>query len=102
MNERQALAKARRLWGRHAAVRDSGKPSGPEQRAAAKEARAQFLALPADRRPTDFAKQRDRLAWESGCYRCSVGAVELGLFFAVKGQGDNFEEAFEDAERHGR
>jgi hypothetical protein len=97
MNKRQALAKARQLWGEKAAVHDLGikMASTPEQRAMAHKA---MLALP---NTFDYRKQRDALFSQAWRQRFRVGAVMFGMFFEIKGHGDTWNDAFADAEKTG-
>lgn len=101
MNAKQALAKAQSMWGKTAGVQDNGKrlASTPEQRFAARQARAElkgFIVTREDRR--FFRDFDDSLFSQSVRNRFSVGSVEHGgMFFLVKGQGDSWEEAFDKA-----
>lgn len=100
MTQDQALIKAVRLWGKTACVRDDGKKksSSPEKRA---EAFAQLQALRescADKHRTKEQRAEiSRLSYYATHYRYAVGRVEMGMFFAVKGQGDTWAEAFANA-----
>jgi hypothetical protein len=104
MNRSQALKEAVRLWGKKAAVRDSGKPTSEEARktASAKlpDARAMYKsAAPAERKA--YRAELDSILSVALAYRYSVGYVgsAAGLFsyFSVQGQGDTWEEAFAKA-----
>jgi hypothetical protein len=101
MTQKQALAKAVKLWGKTACVRDEGKrsASSPEKRAeASKQLKALREAYP-DRkaRTKEQSEEIKRLEFYATHYRYAVGRVELGMFFAVKGQGDTWAEAFTKA-----
>lgn len=110
MTRAQALRKAIKLWGRTAAVRDDGPDlaSTPERRAAAaqklRELRNTLPTGPWAGMTTEDRRARRKLSddqfSESVRYRYTVGRIELGLFFAVRGQGDTWELAFAAAEKH--
>jgi hypothetical protein len=68
MTANQAHKEAQRRWGKNAMVKDTGKRCTCGHKAC---------------------------AWLHARY--SVGKVELGLFFAVKGQGATWEKAFAKA-----
>lgn len=97
MTKSQALSKARKLFGPNAVVRDAGFPTSPEARADARNKLAALRATSASERTKDFRKQESELVALAFYYRCSVGRIELGLFFSIKGEGDSFAEALENA-----
>jgi hypothetical protein len=70
MRNAKALTEARKRWGKTAAVKDSGRTC------------------------TCGAKH---CAWLHARY--SVGKIELGMFFSVRGQGASWEEAFASADK---
>jgi hypothetical protein len=84
-----ALSKARKLWGRNAAI---------EYRAVLARDRALRELIATFHVGTPWPRT---LYWAL-CKPCVVGVIELGLFFAVKGEGETFAEAFEAAERRAR
>lgn len=117
MNKTQALNKAIKLWGKGAGVQDRGAKwaTGPDVRA---EAKAKLAAMPrqwldVEPTPTDdqtigelkawqarhrvWADEKRALAAVCHTYRFQVGAVAMGMFFEIKGEGDTWEEAFAKA-----
>ena len=75
--KKQALQEAQRRWGRHAAVRDRG-PKFP-------------CRVPL------YDTQR-RIKGHREVRRYSVGRVEHGMFFGVRGEGNSWQEAFANAQ----
>ena len=99
MNRAQALSKARKLFGRTAVVRDDGHYSSPEMRESARALLKELRAAPLADRSNDYRTREKRLIYWSLYHRCAVGRIALGLFFDVMGEGDNFAEAIDAAER---
>lgn len=100
MNRSQALKQAVGRWGKKAAVRDEGRKTSPEIRAASLKRLAELRAMPEPRSPEVRKEIKEHLG--AGLdYRYSVGYVGgiAGFsFFSVQGQGDTWEEAFAKAE----
>jgi len=100
MNAKQALAQARKRWGKRAAVEDSKRESSSQIR---DEATAELKRLKEikDRTP-EQQTQYERARGRSWHYRYQVGEVTVvfGAFaaFHVYGQGDTWEEAFTKAD----
>lgn len=98
-----ALKEAIRRWGKNAAVRFDPHGIDKDERAKAHEAHAALRA----RKPTvrtgpewqAWRKEEQELFGKTIWYRCTVGAVVMGLFFEVKGQGDTWAEAFGEFDR---
>lgn len=84
-----ALAKARKLWGKNPAIEYRAHLAG--QRELRQLIKTFHVGTPWPR----------ALYWAT-CKPCVVSVIELGLFFAVKGEGETFAEAFEAAERRAR
>ena len=99
MNAKQALSRAKKLYGVNAAVRDSGKPSTPEMRQEATAALRELNAVPKEQQDEEWRKARDSARYVGLHYRCAVGKIFMGIAFSVTGLGDNFAEAIEAAER---
>ena len=78
---RSALAKARKLWGETACVEYRGHLAKTRQE------RELIATLYGG---TPYPRS---LYWAT-CKPCVVGRVEMGMFFAVKGEGETFDEAF--------
>lgn len=99
---KQALAEAARRWGKRAIVEDQGPKfaSTPEARAVAHAAHLQLRdKLTAEVGPREKWTKEQRsqvsdLMWASMRLRYKVGAVMMGMFFEVKGEGDSWDEAF--------
>lgn len=99
MNSKQTLSKARKLFGKKAAVRnDPRKATSPEQRGAASARLAEINFLPVAERVA-LRKERETNLAISDRYQYAVGHTGLGIFFVVEGQGDTWAEAIADAER---
>lgn len=103
MNATQALAQARKRWGKTAGVKDYGKnrPSSPERRAAAHARVAELRAYlpPAGQRTKAQKDELQMEVYDAMHYRYNVGYVALGMFFAVEGQGDSWAHALEEADK---
>jgi len=102
MTPKQALGKCRRLWGKSAIIRDDGRPSSSELRAEHVETLRQLMKIPPAERGQDWRSRRSAAQYYALHYRCAVGRGVGGIFFAVAGKGDNFQDAIDDAKRHGR
>lgn len=105
MNRSQAMKEAARLFGKGGAVRDNGKAgaSTPERRATAKAAlKALRASIPKDRKPTPEERaELDRLFADAVRIRYTVGEIQGACgfaWFAVRGQGDTWDEAFAKVE----
>lgn len=104
MRTRDALARARKILGRGAVIRDAGPKSAvtPEERAAAR-AELEILRSAPTRENYD---RRTELLGTVVRFRFSVGTVYtipgLGSGMSVLGTGDSWEEALEAAEKRGR
>lgn len=105
MNAKQALAQARKRWGKTAAVEDRPQSATtPEQRAEAqKELDEHRREWPeASKRPKELRDRMQKLASTTWRRRYQVGTVEsmagLAAFF-IKGTGDTWEEALADADK---
>ena len=100
MNIKSALKEAQRRWGKNGAVRKRPDAPNKNERAAmsikAKEIRAQMDALDKKSPQWDGLRKELRNYILPSC-PCTVGCVEMAMFFAVRGEGDTWEEAFEDA-----
>lgn len=100
MTRSQALAKAVRLWGKKAAVRDDGKPTSDAGRAVGRAEAERIKALPADQQKA-LSKERSYARSTACHYQYSVGHIMVcgGMFsaFVVEGQGDSWEAAFAKA-----
>jgi|CXWL01.1.fsa_nt_gi hypothetical protein len=102
MNAKQALAQARKRWGKAAGVQDNGpkRASTPEKRAEATKQHKEFVenlkATKGDRKnwSKEEREQASTLMFNGWRHRYSVGRVMLGMFFEVKAEGDTWEEAF--------
>lgn len=99
MNAKQALAQARRIWGKRAAVEDIKIVTSPEIRDKAQQEWLTFKHLKPSERPKNWQSiDSARLR-----YRFSVGSIDnvAGMFnvFHVRGYGDTWEQAFERAQR---
>ena len=100
MNRTQAMKEAARRWGKDGGIKDYGKPTKPEHRAAADAELKALRARVGDRAMTKEERaERDRLLGIALHYRYMVGKVVMGLFFSVEGQGDTLDAAFADADR---
>lgn len=88
MTPAKALTKARKLWGKTAAV---------EMRKALKDSRAERELIATIYAGTKWPRS---LYWAT-CKPFVVGCIEMGLFFSIKGEGETFEEAFAEAARRG-
>lgn len=99
MNQSQALSKARKLFGKAAFVRDDGRVTSPELRAKARAELAALRATPPLERGKNFRAEESILVLLSIYYRCAVGHAALGLFFSVEGEGDNWGDALDAAQR---
>jgi len=84
MTQDQALRAARKLYGKTARVKLQEHALPAAERAKL----PPYKDLPPDER------------WKLSARRCSVGHIELGLFFSVEGQGDNWAEAVRAAQAH--
>jgi hypothetical protein len=106
MNAKQALAQARKRWGKKAAVEDYRVPSSPEIRAEAKAELERIKAMPTDDLSKDelreVRKKADAARSTSWRFRYSVGYIDgiggLMSVFHVSGQGDSWDEAFAKAD----
>lgn len=102
MNAKQALAQARARWGKRAAVEDMGPKYDitPEQRAAAKIELARLKALPKEQQDRKLIQQTASITWRQ---RYKVGEIQdMGFMaaFFVRGNGDTWQAAFADADKH--
>jgi hypothetical protein len=84
-----ALSKARKLWGKNAAVEYRPQLAGNMDEYAV--ARTLYVGTP-------WSRSLHYLT----CRPCVVGVVAMGLFFEVRGEGETFAEAFDAAERRGK
>jgi len=117
MTNQQAVAKAKKRWGKTFYVRNSGHFSSPEQRKTALDAvlnaRAEIKRIEEEvaRRLAELDWYQELLKQRRECrqqisntegdahhYRFSVGRAS-GLFNEIMGQGDTWEEAFAAADR---
>jgi len=101
MNAKQALAQARKRWGKSAAVQDEPRlASTPEKRAEMERQHKELVdhlkATKGDRQnwTKEEREQASNLMWGRWRYRYKVGRIMLGMFFEVKAEGDTWEEAF--------
>ena len=109
MNAKQAMAEARRRWGKDAGIQDRGPKhaSTPEKREAAY-ARARELRPLVDSMPPGEERKAkraelDKARSEGSRFRYSVGHIALGgLFFAVHGQGDSWKAAYAQGDERDR
>lgn len=79
-----AFAKARKLWGKNAAIDYRPTLAGLEAERAV--VRTIYAGLP-----------WPRSLYYLTCRPCVVGVITMGLFFEVRGEGDTWAEAFEAA-----
>lgn len=102
MNKAKAMKEAKRRFGKTAAIQDYGAVlvRTPEQRMAAKAELKRMQETLTKEEQKLRQKERDALFSTAHHYRYSVGKIALGMFFAVEGEGDSWEEAFFDADRH--
>lgn len=104
MTEKQAYKEAVKRFGSNGAVQyNKNNRSTPEERLAASTANIELRQKVRECEDKDQKKvlserQRDAM-FAAMRYAYSVGSVELGMFFSVKGQGDSWDEAFLDADR---
>lgn len=105
MNKKQALAKAVKIFGKNAMVRDMGanRKSSPALREAAQKQFAELKSIDvkamSHEQLVNYRERKNLAAYESHHYRFSVGKVAMGMFFSVEGSGDTWEEAFDAAEK---
>lgn len=105
MNKKQALAKAQKMFGKNAMIRDmgAGRKSSPALREAAKKQFAELkdvdVKAMSHEQLVNYRERKNLTAYESHHYRFSVGKIALGMFFSVEGSGDTWEEAFTAAEK---
>lgn len=106
MNKTQALSRLQKIWGKKAAIEDTGKVTSPEQRAADKKTWEELKANPPAKtepqevRQAHYKAQR-KVEFSQDYYRYQVGEVDsMGGFgmFVVHGKGDTLEEAVKAAE----
>src|SRR5690348_7014503 len=98
MNTKQALAEARKRWGKNAAVQDRKSKSSPQMREQARAA-LKLLREQSQTKEQKMAnrKELDRLQSESFHYRYQIGKLDgVGgfTFFSVKACGDTWEDTF--------
>ncbi len=102
MNTKQALAQARKRWGKKAVVQDIKLDTSPERREQARKRYAELKDLKGDALTPELKKERDNIRSWQWTFRFAVGRIEsiAGAFeaFWVKGQGDTWEQAFAEAD----